>query len=114
MQQIPALPQARGAAQALHDRLFAALNRATDPEDCAELDDALLAVDTILTQLNQEDLASRTGAMQAAAAEVSDAVEKLDALKDELAEIAQRVAVLGDVAGAVDSVIGPVKTIFGV
>ncbi len=56
--------QAHEAAQALHNQLKAA--RTTNAADSETVSDAMFAVDTILTALNQEDMASRTGQMQAA------------------------------------------------
>ena len=104
-----ALQQAHAAAQALHNQL-----KATNAigADSATISDAMFNIDTILTALNQEDMASRTGQMQAAGNELTSAVQDLADLKDQLDDIAGRIATLADIGGKVDSLLKTVKSIF--
>ena len=102
--------QAHDAAQALHNQLKAA--RTTNAADSETVSDAMFAVDTILTALNQEDMASRTGQMQAAGNDLTSAVKELSDLKDQLDDIASRIASLADLAGKVDSLLNSCKQIF--
>lgn len=106
------IPTTKAAAQALLDKLYAA-NPIT-LGDSEAVSDAVVEVNAILTQLNQEDIASRTGAMQAVAADLKGPVKKLGDLKDQLAEVASRVKTLGDIAKDIDSVIGGCKSVFGI
>jgi protein-arginine kinase len=106
------IPTTKAAAQALLDKLYAA-NPIT-LGDSEAISDAVAEVNVILTQLNQEDLASRTGAMQAVAADLKDPVKKLGELKDQLTQVASRVKTLGDIAKDIDSVIGGCKSVFGI
>jgi ABC-type transporter Mla subunit MlaD len=106
------IPTTKTAAQALLDKLYAA-NPIT-LGDSEAVSDAIVEVNAILTQLNQEDIASRTGAMQAVAADLKDPVKKLGELKDQLAQVASRVKTLGDIAKDIDSVIGGCKSVFGI
>ncbi len=102
--------QAHDAAQTLHNQLKA--TRTTNAADSETVGDAIFAVGTILTALNQEDMASRTGQMQAAGNDLTSAVKDLSDLKDQLADIANRIASLADIAGKVDSVLNTCKQIF--
>ena len=98
------LQQAHDVAQALHDRLDVA--NPTNARDSQTLTDALAAVDTILTGINQEMLAQRTGEMQAVGNDLKSAVKDLSKLRDQLAEIASRIKSLADIAAEVDSLLG--------
>ena len=104
-----ALQQAHAAAQALHNQL-----KATNAigADSATISDAMFCIDTIITALNQEDMASRTGQMQAAGNELTSAVKDLSDLKDQLDDIASRIASLADIGGKVDSLLKTCKQIF--
>jgi hypothetical protein len=104
------LPQTRAAAQSLLDKLSNA--NPTNAADSQTISDAIDAVNAILTQLNQEDMLSRDGAMQAAAAEIKAPLKKLTDLKSQLADIATRIETLGTVAQDVDSVLGWCKSVF--
>src|SRR5579875_3502273 len=107
------IPQTREGAQALHDRLVAMGNVAVGFDENQCVSEGLAAVDVVLTRLDEEDMASRNGQMQAVATDdIKDAVKKLSTLKDELCSIASRVEALSDFAGALDSVLGGVKSIF--
>lgn len=108
----PGFPQVRAAAQALEDKLANATP--TNPADSLAVSTALEAVGAVLTQLNQEDLLSRDGAMQAAAAEMKVPLQKLSGLKDQLAEISTRLATLAGIANDVNRVVNGCTTIFGV
>ena len=104
------LPQTRDAAQSLLDKLTNA--NPTNAADSQTVSDAIDALNAILTQLNREDMLSRDGAMQAAAAEIKDPLKKLGDLKSQLADIASRIQTLGTIAGDVDSVLGGCKSVF--
>lgn len=105
-----ALQQAHAAAQALHNQLKA--THPTNAADSETISDTMFNIDTILTALNQEDMASRTGQMQAAGSELTSAVKDLSDLKDQLDDIAGRIATLADIGGKVDSLLKTVKSIF--
>lgn len=106
------IPTTKAAAQALLDKLAAA-NPITLADDEA-ISDGIVAVNAVLTHLNREDFASRTGAMQAAATDLKVPVKNLGELKDQLAEVATRVKTLGDIAKDIDSVLGGCKSVFGI
>ncbi len=110
---IPAeIPQTRAAAQALEDKLNAA--NPIGAADSRAVSDALEAVSAVLTQLNQEDMLSRDGAMQAAAAEVKGPLQTLSGLKAQLADIATRIGSIAGIANDIDQVVNGCKTIFGI
>lgn len=102
--------QAHDAAQALHNQLKAA--HTTNATDSETISDAMFNIDTIITELNQEDIASRTGTMQAASSELTSAVKDLSDLKDQLDDIADRVGSLAGIAAKVDSLLNNCKQFF--
>jgi hypothetical protein len=104
------IPETRAAAQALEDKLANA--NPTNLADSQAVSAALDAVGAVLTQLNQEDLLSRDGAIQAAAAEVKGPLQSLTGLKDQLSEIATRIAALDGIANDLDQVVNGCSTIF--
>ena len=106
------IPQTRAAAQALEDKLANA--NPTNLADSQAVSTALEAVGAVLTQLNQEDMLSRDGAMQAAAAEVKVPLQTLSGLKDQLIEISTRLATLSSIANKIDRVVNGCSKIFGV
>lgn len=109
---IPAvLPQTRSDAQALMDKLSNA--NPISQSDTDTIDDAIDSLNVILTQLNQEEMLSKDGAMQAAAAQVKDPLKKLSDLKNQLNEIASRVKTLAGIADDVNKVVGGCTTVFG-
>ena len=105
-------PQIRAAAQALENKLANA--NPTNLADSQAAAAALEAVRAVLTQLNQEDLLSRDGAMQAATAEMKGPLRTLSGLKDQLAEISTRLATLAGIANDVNRVVNGCTMIFGV
>jgi hypothetical protein len=106
------IPQTRAAAQALEDKLANA--NPTNLADSQAVSTALEVVGAVLTQLNQEDMLSRDGAMQAAAAEVKGPLQTLSGLKGQLTEISTRLATLAGIANDVDQLVNGCTTIFGV
>jgi len=106
------IPTTKAAAQALLDKLYAA-NPIT-LGDSEAISDAVAEVNVILTQLNQEDIASRTGAMQAVAADLKDPVKKLGELKGSADAGGEPGEDAGDIAKDIDSVIGGCKSVFGI
>lgn len=110
---IPAdIPRTRAAAQALEDRLARA--NPTNLADSRTVSTALELVGAVLTQLNQEDMLSRDGSMQAAAAEVKGPLQALCGLKDQLTEISTRLETLAGIANDVNQLVSGCTTIFGV
>jgi len=97
------IPQTRAAAQALEDKLAQA--NPTNLADSQAVCTALEAVGALLTQLNRQDLLSRDGAMQEAAAAMKDPLQTLSDLKDQLTGISARVAALVNIANDVDKVV---------
>ena len=106
------IPQTRAAAQALEDKLANA--NPTNLADSQAVSTALEAVGAVLTQLNQEDMLSRDGAMQAAAADVKVPLQTLSGLKGQLTEISTRLATLSSSANKIDQVVNGCSKIFGV
>jgi hypothetical protein len=106
------IPQTRAAAQALEDKLAKA--NPTNLGDSQAVSTALEVVRAILTQLNQEDMLSRDGAIHAVAAEVKGPLQTLSGLKDQLSEISVRLATLAGIANDVDQLVNGCTTIFGV
>jgi hypothetical protein len=104
------IPQARAAAQALEDKLANA--NPTNLADSQAVSSALQAVQAVLTQLNQEDMLSRDGAMQAAAADVKAPLQTLSGLKDQLSQISTRIATFAGIVNDVDQVVNGCTTIF--
>lgn len=108
------IPQTREGAQTLHDHLVAMGDVAVGPAESQFVSDGLAAVDVVLTSLDREDMASRSGQMQAVAThELKDAVTKLGALKDQLMAIASRVDGLSGFASVLDGVLNGATSIFG-
>lgn len=106
--------QAHDAFQALKEQLTAAYAdaKARDAQD--SIADALDEVDAVLRILNQEDMASRTVELQAAADETESSIKKLEALKQELQDVASRVATVAKVIQGIDAAITAGKTCFGI
>jgi len=98
-------------AQELENKLASA--NPTNLADSEAVSTALEAVGAVLTQLNREDLMSRDGAMDVAAANVRGPLVTLSGLKDQLTEISTRLATLADIANDVDQVVNGCQTIFG-
>jgi len=67
----------------------------------------------MLRILNQDDMASRTVDLSAAADETEEAVKKLEDLKQELEGIASRVATVAKVIQGIDDAIAVAKACFG-
>jgi hypothetical protein len=105
------IPTTRAAAQALEDKLANA--NPTKLVDSQAVLTALEAVGAVLTELNQEDMLSRDGAMQAAAAEVKGPLQTLSKLKDQLTEISTRVAALAGIGKDIDQLVNGCTTILG-
>jgi len=105
------IPHTRTAAQALMDKLANA--NPISAADMQAVADATEALNGVLTQLNQEDMLSRVGAMQAAAAEVKGPLQTLSTLKDQLTDISTRIGALAGIANDVDQVVSGCTTIFG-
>ena len=106
------IPHTRAAAEALEDKLANA--NPTNLADSQAVSTALEAVTAVLTQLNQEDMLSRDGALRATAAEVKVPLQTLSGLKDQLTEISARLATLDSIANDVDQLVNGCATIFGV
>ena len=110
---IPAdIPQTRAAAQALEDRLANA--NPTNLADSRAVSAALEAVGAVLTQLNQDDLLSRDGAIQAAAVAMKSPLQALRGLQNQLTQISTRVATLVNIANELDKVLNGCAKFFPV
>ena len=97
------IPETKAAAQALLDQLWAA--NPTNLADSETVSDTIAALNAVLTQLNQEDWASRTGSMQAAAADLKDPLTQLNTLQAQLEGVAKRVGTLENIAKDVASLV---------
>jgi predicted component of type VI protein secretion system len=107
---VPTIPQTRAAAQTLENQLANANPIGADAS--ATVADALEAVGVVLTALNQEEAAQRSGQMQAVGQDVTDAVKQLTALKKQLAQIGSDIGIVGDVAGGLDALLTGCGSIF--
>ena len=106
----PMIPQTREAAQALENQLANA--NPIGAEASATVADSLEAVGKVITALNQEEALQLTGQMLAVTPDLTDAVKKLTTLKGQLAQIGTDIGVVGDVAGALDTVLSGCGSIF--
>jgi uncharacterized protein YhaN len=106
------IPDTRAALQALEDQLNNA--NPVGAEASQAVSDALDAVGTALTALNQEEAAQRSGQMMAAGQDVKDAVKKLTDLKQQLAQIAAKMGMVADIAGFLDTALAGCRKVFGV
>lgn len=106
------IPQTRAAAQTLEDALANA--NPTNAADSQAISTALEAVQAVLTQLNQEDMLSQDGTMQAVAADVKAPLQTLSELKDQLAGVSTRLAALAGIADHLDQVVAGCTKIFGI
>jgi len=106
--------QTHDAFQSLKEQLTAAYEDAKARAAQDSVADALDEVDAMLRILNQEDMASRTVDLSAAADETEEAVKKLEALKQELEGIASRVATVAKVIQGIDDAIAVAKACFGI
>ncbi len=109
---VEAIPQTKSDAQALLDKLAKA-NPMT-AADAQAISDTVVAVNAVLTHLNQEAWASNTASMQAVAADMKKPLKALGDLKDQLAGVASRVKTLAAVGKDVDALIGGCKSVFGI
>jgi hypothetical protein len=107
---VPTIPQTRTAAQTLENQLAGANPIGADAS--AAVSDSLEAVGKVITALNQEEAAQLSGQMLAVTPDVTDAVKKLTALKKQLAQIGSNIGIVGDVAGALDTVLSGCGSIF--
>jgi hypothetical protein len=101
----------RAAGQAVEDKLASA--NPIGEADSRAVSQALDAVGAVLTQFNRDDLLSRDGAMQAAAAEVKAPLQTLSGLKNQLTEISTRIGTLVNIANDIDQVVKGCTAIFG-
>jgi len=110
----PSIPQGRAALQQLKNSLSQQFGQ-TPPGDVSNMIDSRLdAIDAALTALNQGDMASRTGAINMAAAALANPLRDLDGLKNQLQTIGNDVGKAAQVLGGVDQFISKVTSFFGV
>lgn len=106
--------QAHDALQALEDHLQAAYNNAQSNDVRDAIDSRLDAIDSILTDLNQLDMTSRTIAMSAAAETTTTALNELDSLKAQIQSITDDIGKAKQVLNGVDKFLSVVKTYFSI
>lgn len=109
----PTWQQAHDALQALKEQLDAACTDATDSSICDEIDQRADAVDDALTAMNQQDMASRTVQIQAAAADLVKPLKELDQLKAKIEAIGNDMKKAVAALAKVDQIVSGVKTCFG-
>lgn len=107
----PTIPETRAALQALENQLSNA--NPVGAEASQAVADALDAVGTALTALNQEEAAQRTGQMLALGQDVHDAVQKLKDLREQLAGIADKIGTVANIAGFLDMAVSGCTAVFG-
>jgi hypothetical protein len=106
------IPATRKAAQALENQLAQA--NPIGAEASQAVADNLTAVSLVLTALNQEEAALRSGQMLAVGHDLTEAVKKLTTLKEQLAKIASALGTVGEIASGLDTVLSGCKGIFGI
>jgi archaellum component FlaC len=109
----PTWQQAHDALQMLKEQLETALEAATADSVIDALDQRADAVDDALTAMNQQDMASRTVALQAAVADLVKPLKDLDQLKTDLADIGNDTKKAAAALAQVDKIVSSVKSCFG-
>jgi hypothetical protein len=103
---IPVDPQAvKDRYQQLHDAIAHARETCTELGERQRLRKSAEEVRTLITAMDQEDMASRTGAFEALGTQVQSANSSLEKLKQDIAGIVQDAAIAAKVVGAIDSAI---------
>lgn len=110
----PLWQDAHDALQLLKEQLDAAYEAAPNDKVGDAIDRRADAVDTALESMNQMDMAARTVALQAAAADLAQPLKDLAALKDALEAIAEDAKKAAAVLTQVDKLLGQVKSCFGI
>ena len=105
---------ARDALQELHNALYAEYRKSKTKEVRDQLDARLDVVRDLLTELNRDDMASRTIAIKAAADSMAEGLKRLAELKERIKSISDNVAKAANVLEDVDKVLSNVKQYFGI
>ena len=110
----PSIPQGRDALQQLKNSLSQQFGK-TPPGPVSDMINARLdQISDALTALNQAQMASRTGAINVAAAALANPLKDLDGLKDQIQTISSDVGKAAQILGGVDQFISKVTSFFGV
>lgn len=110
----PLWQSAHDALQLLKEQLDAACEKATSEKLIDAIDQRADEVDDALTAMNQMDMASRTVALTAAAADLTQQLKQLDALKASIDAIANDAKKAAAALTQVDQLLGQVKSSFGI
>ena len=110
----PSWQEGHDALQKLYEQLDLAYDNAVNMTVATEIDHRLDRVKDALDKLNQQDMASRTIALQATAAELVKPLKDLDALKGSLEAIGNDIGKAATVLAQVDKLLGEVTTCFGI
>lgn len=104
---------AHDALQNLKEQLETAYGNAKSQDIRDLLDTRLDAIDASLTALDQDDIASRTIAINAAADSTGEALKRLDSLKANIQAISDDIGKATQVLDDVDKALSAVKSCFG-
>ena len=110
----PLWQNAHDTLQLLKEQLDAAYDAAPNDKVGDAIDRRADDVDDALTAMDQMDMAARTVALQAAAADLAQPLKDLAALKEALVAIANDAKKAATVLAQVDKILGQVKTCFGI
>jgi chromosome segregation ATPase len=105
---------AHDALQGLKEQLETAYAEAESQDVRNLLDARLDAIDPLLTELNREDIAAHTIALQAAADSTAAALKQLGALKAKIQTISDDVGKATQALGDVDKLLTAVKSYFAI
>jgi hypothetical protein len=110
MPEVPLTPDARNKYQALLDANEAAIENTDDPNLLASLNDTQLALAAVLTADNEAKLKQDDASFAALRTQMAAANDSLKKLQKDIAGVAAKIGVIGDVATGIVKVLG----LFGV
>ena len=105
---------AHDTLQELHNTLYAEYRKSKTKEVRDQLDARLDVVRDLITELNRDDIASRTIALKASADSLAEGLKKLGDLKKRIQAIADNVGKAAEVLEDVDKVLSGVAEYFGI
>jgi hypothetical protein len=108
------IPQGLDALQQLKESLSQQFGQIPAGQVSDMIDARLDKIDDALTALNHADMASRTVAIIAGAAAMTDPLKDLNALKDEIESIGTDFSKAAEVIDGVDQFVAGVTSYFGV
>ena len=108
------IPESLDALQELKESLSKQYGQVPAGPVSDMIDARLDKIDAALTALNRADMSSRTVAINAAAAAMTDPLKDLDKLKDQIGAISKDFANAAQVMNGVDQFVSGVTSYFGI